>query len=273
MTTARVLFVSGVLGVVAGCSFLLDVEGPLPTIPAPDDASAEGGGEGFADGAAPDAFAEDPLEASTGFCALAGTVRFCDDFGRPGGDAGGDWLVRLASGGSLAVEADGTSGGFLRARLTASPETGRAALARSFEATPQTRLRMTSHLRFTTRPASVVSTASVVLGPLPGAHAFTLLAGPDTFTLLEQALPGGAVVEHPLAIAVPLGRFVELEVRLGLDVSPPNLDVILDGQTALSVPSMQGTTTGVPSVVVGIGEATPSPAWEVDVDDVVVDFE
>lgn len=271
MTTARLVFVGGLLGVVAGCSFILDVEGPLPPPVVPADASAEGGGEAFADAAVPGEL--DAGDASVGFCALAGNVRFCDDFGRPGFDAGGDWAVLLEAGGQAAVLPDEAGGGFLRTSVGATAETGRAALSRSFAETPASRARLGLRARFATRPTSVVATAALVLGQAPNARAFSLLAGPDSFTLAEIDLAGGVLAEHALAVEVPLGRFVTLDVRAGLATTPPTLEVLVDGQSALSTTSAAGTMPGVVGALVGISYAKPAPAWEMDVDDVVVDFE
>jgi hypothetical protein len=271
----RVLLAGAVLAsVVVGCSFILDVEGPLPPAANAEDAAPEDGAVGLSDADAPDAAADlDAAETSTGACALAGSVRFCDDFGRPGGDAGGDWAVLLEPGGQLAVLPDEAGGGFLRASVVATAETGRAALSRTFAETPATRVRLGFRARFATRPTSALATATLILGQPPNARSFSLLAGPDSFTLAEIAIAGGVLAEHPLATEIPLGRFVQIDIRIGLDTTPPNLDVLVDGATALSTATVAGTTTGVPTVLVGVSYAKPTPAWELDVDDVIVDFE
>ncbi len=272
---AGFVLVSCALGALAtACSFILDVErAPVPT------AAVEEGGvveAGAADVEVPPVPVEDAgvEDAGATFCQRAGAVRLCDDFERAdAGDAGGDsWSVELEPGGAVVLANEGAST-FLRATVAASADRGRAVLYRTFTETPATRLRFAYAARFAQFPASALGTMSVVLGTPPNARAVVLFGGPTTFTLLEWNLADDGLFESPLAVPIPTGRFTSIEMRIAFDVNPPRIDVLVDGQTALSQASLSGLVAAPPTFALGVSYAKPTPAYEVDVDDVLADFE
>jgi len=253
-------WIVGVSLVTSGCSLVVD-------------------SSGLTGGAEPQATSTAPTEGPSPRPALpvvpdppsCDGLALCDDFDRAavrGAWSGIDDNVGVAD--ALGIVAEDAAS-FLRARLVPRGTMSTAKLYHRVEKTDVRRISYAFRMRFPSYPANGVQTAGLAIGNYPASVNVVIDVEPTRVALFEQSFEGGGFFEHALPSVTP-GAWHRIELVVELE-TPPRILVQVDGTRALDVPARTGMRRGPVGVNAGASYASPTPAFQLDLDAVRLGIE